>query len=90
MLEFCYRAEMHVYGLGKASKTEQRTCSSSEHVCKCERKRNSVQISECTWWLGWLRQWVKKWKVAGSIPGRVINIFHYLNPSSRTMTLGSN
>jgi elongation factor P hydroxylase len=29
------------------------------------------------------------WKVAGSIPDGVIGIFHWYNPSGRTMALGS-
>ena len=37
-----------------------------------------------------MRHWVKKWKFVGSIPYRVIGIFHYLNPSGRSMGLGSN
>ena len=37
----------------------------------------------------WLRCCATKWKVAGSIPDGVIGIFHWHNPSDRTMTLGS-
>jgi hypothetical protein len=29
------------------------------------------------------------WKVAGSIPDGVTGVFHWLNPSGRTMALGS-
>ena len=29
------------------------------------------------------------WKVAGSIPDGVFGIYHYHNPSGRTMALGS-
>ena len=37
----------------------------------------------------WLRYCVKSPKVAGSIPDGVIRIFHWHNPSDRTMSLGS-
>jgi hypothetical protein len=37
----------------------------------------------------WLRYWTTNRKVAGSIPDGVIGIFHWHNPSDRTMALGS-
>jgi hypothetical protein len=37
----------------------------------------------------WLRYCATNWKVADSIPGGVIGIFHWHNPSDRTMALGS-
>ena len=37
----------------------------------------------------WLRRCATHRKVAGSIPGGVIGIFHGHNPSDRTMVLGS-
>ena len=37
----------------------------------------------------WLRCCATNRKVAGSIPGGVIGIFHRHNPSDRTMALGS-
>jgi hypothetical protein len=37
----------------------------------------------------WLRHCATNRKVAGSIPDGVIGIFHWHNPSGRTMTLGS-
>ena len=40
-------------------------------------------------WPSWLRHCATSRKVAGSIPDGVIGIFHWHNPSSRTMTLGS-
>jgi hypothetical protein len=43
-----------------------------------------------TWWRSWMRLWVTGRKVAGSIPHDVAGIFHWLNPSGRTMTLGPN
>ena len=36
-----------------------------------------------------MRHYTASWKVAGSILGRVIEIFHWLNFSGRTMVLGS-
>jgi len=38
----------------------------------------------------WLRCCATNRKVAGSIPDGVIGIFHWHNPPSRTMALGSN
>jgi hypothetical protein len=35
-----------------------------------------------------LRYWATNRKVAGSIPDGVIEIFHWHNPSDRTMALG--
>jgi hypothetical protein len=40
-----------------------------------------------TRWCSWLRHCDTNWKVAGSIPDSVIGIFHWHNPSGRTMTL---
>ena len=37
----------------------------------------------------WLRRCATNLKVAGSIPDGVIGIFHWHNPSDRTMALGS-
>jgi len=37
----------------------------------------------------WIRYCATNRKVAGSIPDGVIGIFHLLNPSYRTMALGS-
>jgi hypothetical protein len=37
----------------------------------------------------WLRYCATNRKVAGSIPDGVITIFHWHNPSDRTMALGS-
>jgi hypothetical protein len=42
-----------------------------------------------TWWCGWLRHCSISWKVVGLIPNCVTGIFHWHNPSGRTMTLGS-
>jgi hypothetical protein len=41
------------------------------------------------WWRSWLRHCATSRKVAGSIPNVVIGIFHWHNPSGRTMGLGS-
>jgi hypothetical protein len=42
-----------------------------------------------TRWRSWLRHCATNRKVAGSIPDGVTGIFHRLNPSGRTMALGS-
>ena len=39
--------------------------------------------------ISWLRRCATRQKVAGSIPDGVIGIFHWRNPSGRTMALGS-
>ena len=39
-------------------------------------------------WHSWLRHCTTSRKVSGSIPDCVIGIFHWHNPSDRTMTLG--
>jgi len=41
-----------------------------------------------TRWRRWLRHCATSRKVAGSIPDCVIGIFHWYNPSGRTMALG--
>jgi hypothetical protein len=41
-----------------------------------------------TRWRSWLRQCATSRKVAGSIPDGVTGIFHWYNPSYRTMALG--
>jgi hypothetical protein len=41
-----------------------------------------------TRWCSWLRHCTARRKVAGSIPDGVSGIFHWHNPSGRTMTLG--
>ena len=51
-------------------------------VCVC------VYGARC-WWRSWLRHCATSRKVAGSIPDGVIGIFHWHNPSGRTMALGS-
>ena len=40
-----------------------------------------------TRWRSWLRHCAISWKVAGSIPD-VTGIFHWRNPSGRTMAMG--
>ena len=39
------------------------------------------------WWRSWLRHCATSRKVAGSIPDVVIGIFHWHNPTGRTMAL---
>ena len=43
----------------------------------------------CTQWRTWLRHCATRREVAGSIPDGVTGIFHWYNPSGRTMALGS-
>jgi hypothetical protein len=42
------------------------------------------------WWCSWLRHCATNRKVAGSIPGGVIRIFNWNNPSVLTMVMGLN
>jgi hypothetical protein len=46
-------------------------------------------LGESTSWRSWLRQCATSQKVAGLIPNGIIGIFHWHNPSGRTMALGS-
>jgi len=41
------------------------------------------------WWHSWLRHCTTSWKVAGSIHDGDIGIFHWYNPFSHAMDLGS-
>ena len=45
--------------------------------------------NEGTWWRSWLKHCASSREVTGSIPYGVIGIFHWLEPSGRTMALGS-
>ena len=40
------------------------------------------------WWRSWLRHCATSRKVASSVPNGVIGIFHWHNPSGRTVALG--
>jgi len=48
-----------------------------------------TSLSRGTQWHSWLRHYTTSQKVAGLIPDGVIGIYHWHNPSSRTMFLGS-
>jgi hypothetical protein len=48
-----------------------------------------IQLLCGTRWRSWLRHCATSQKVAGSIPDGVTGIFHWHNPSGRSMTLGS-
>ena len=50
---------------------------------------NYISVAGGTRWRSWLRHCATSRKVAGSIPDVVIGIFHWHNPSGRTMALGS-
>ena len=61
------------------------------HFKRDEEKFRSHPINQYCflWWRNYLRHCPSSWKVAWSIPNGVIGIFHWHNPSCRTMTLGS-
>jgi hypothetical protein len=42
-----------------------------------------------TRWHNWLRHCATSWKVSGSFPDGITGIFHWHNPSDRTIALGS-
>jgi hypothetical protein len=48
-------------------------------------RRSWVQFTR---WRSWLRHCATSQKVAGSVPDYVVVIFHWHNPSGRTMALG--
>ena len=50
---------------------------------------HNVGKGKGTRWRSWLRHCATSRMVAGSIPDSVIGIFHWCNPSGRTMALGS-
>jgi hypothetical protein len=54
-------------------------------------QQNYVKVVVCwggTRWRSWLRHYDTSRKIAGSIPDGAIWIFHWHNPSGRTMALG--
>ena len=59
------------------------TCSNNLHT------KFYVPTPNYPRWRSWLRHCATSQKVAGSIPDGVIGIFHWHNPSGRTMALGS-
>ena len=52
------------------------------------RIRRDLIINRGMRWRSWLRHCATSWKVAGSIPDGVIGIFHWHNPTGRTIALG--
>jgi hypothetical protein len=54
----------------------------------CKKSQRMCWVS-CTRWRSWLRHCATSRKVAVSIPDVATEIFHWLNPSGRTMALGS-
>jgi hypothetical protein len=49
----------------------------------------NVEMCSCTRWRSWLEHYTTSRKVAGSIPDGVTGIFQRLNPSGRSVALGS-
>jgi len=60
-------------------------CQEVKISCNCTSTRPRAIAVFC---LYFLRHCATSRKVAGSIPDGVIGIFHWHNPSNRTMTLG--
>jgi hypothetical protein len=58
--------------------------------CNCKHYLDYITvIYDGTWQRSWLKHCATSQKVAGSILDGVIGIFHWHNPSGRTMALGS-
>jgi hypothetical protein len=77
-------------------------CESNEWVHSAQNRdqcpavaKNAINLQTSTktgwgtWWCSWLRHCATSRKVASSIPDDAIVIFHWHNPSGRTMALGS-
>jgi hypothetical protein len=47
----------------------------------------TIKSTGSTQWRSWFRHCATSWKVAGSIPDHIVEIFHWHNPSGRIMTL---
>jgi hypothetical protein len=60
-------------------------CTRGQHV---NHLHKPYIPNPCLRWRSWLRHCVASRKVAGSIPDSVTGIFHWHNPSGRTMALG--
>ena len=56
--------------------------------CSYQKKKRIILTCRGTRWRSWLRHCATSQKVAGSIPGGVIGIFRWHNPSGRTVALG--
>ena len=55
----------------------------------CPRELTQTSTKQGTQWRSWLTHCATSRKIAGSIPHGIIRIFHWHNPSGRTMALGS-
>ena len=73
---------------------QEKTYVATKRPCKDGKQTTHLQ-NKChlhynrgTRWRSWLRHCATSRKVAGSILGGVIGIFHWHNPSGRTMALG--
>jgi hypothetical protein len=66
-----------------------RICKDSKLIVGFPGLRRLWWHLEGTRWRSWLRHCSTSRKVVGLIPDGVIGIFHFRNPSSRTMALGS-
>ena len=65
----------------------------SKRLLCCLKCPDLVDLSRCGIaavgrWCSWLRHCAISWKVPGSIPDGFIGIFHWHNPSGRTVALG--
>jgi hypothetical protein len=63
-------------------------CRRLESSPVCAYYMNAPLYMWGTRWRSWLRHCTTSQKVTGSIPSGVIGIFHWHNPSGRTMALG--
>ena len=64
------------------------TSSPTSSVLAAFRRLYGFSSGLLTRWRSWLRRCATNRKVAGSIPSGVTGIFHWHNPSRRTLALG--
>ena len=65
-----------------------KSCRENSSFIKSEKNNRYFTWGRGPRWRSWLRHCATSQKVTGSIPDGVIGIFHWHNPSGRTMALG--
>ena len=101
-LQFFHLIKPLIYSVGLPSQICNRCFITTFYyvpiICRClpwrwrhfYLRNSDTQIRVLgTRWRSWLRQCPTSRKVAGSIPDGIIWIFHWHNPSGRTVALGS-
>jgi len=86
-----------MHGLDNVSNVLMYSCTAvvsclEENIFKFKNEVVYIFLFYIFWgtrWRNWLRHCATSRQVVGSIPDGVIGIFHWHNPSDRTMALGS-